>query len=45
MNKFLIGAVGMVAMATPASAADLAARPLAKIINRIGDPRIGQRSR
>ena len=30
MKKFLIGAVGLVAMATSASAADLAARPYAK---------------
>jgi len=30
MNKFLIGAVGMVAVATSASAADLAARPYTK---------------
>jgi outer membrane immunogenic protein len=30
MNKFLIGAVGLVAMATSASAADLAARPYTK---------------
>jgi len=30
MNKFLLGAVGLVAMATTASAADLAARPYTK---------------
>src|ERR1035437_9904182 len=30
MKKFLIGAVGLVAMATSASAADLAARPYTK---------------
>ncbi|HEY5131069.1 MAG TPA: hypothetical protein VIJ35_27890, partial [Bradyrhizobium sp.] len=30
MKKFLIGAVGMVAMATSASAADLGARPYTK---------------
>jgi len=30
MNKFLLGAVGLVAMANTATAADLAARPYTK---------------